>query len=185
MIKINLLPREEQKKAAPASATPYLAGLGVVVLLVLMGYGWYWLNGEIEGVQKEIERTQAELKRVEDITKLVDKLQKDKKTVQDKLKTVETLVAAQSGPVRLLDAVSRALPGEREIWLTGMVRAGKKLDISGFAFTPYSVATFMTNLGAAKELVSSVDLVVSEKAVVEQVPVERFSVTMELKEGKS
>lgn len=183
MIKINLLPREEQKKAAPPSATPYLAGLGVVVFLGLMGYGWYWLSGEIEGVQKEIERTQTELKRVEDITKLVDKLQKDKKTVQDKLKTVETLVAAQSGPVRLLDEISRDLP--KEIWLTSMVRAGKKLDISGFAFSPYSVATFMTNLGAAKELVNSVDLVVSEKAMVEQVPVERFSVTLELKEGKS
>ncbi len=183
MIKINLLPREEQKKAAPPSMTPYLAGLGVVVLLGVMGYGWYWLSGEVEAVQSEITRTQAELKRVEDITKLVDKLQKDKKTVQDKLKTVETLVTAQSGPVRLLDVISRDLP--KEVWLTGMVRAGKKLDISGIAFSPYAVATFMTNLGAAKELVNSVDLVVSEKAVVETVPVERFSITMDLKEGKS
>jgi type IV pilus assembly protein PilN len=183
MIKINLLPREEQRKSAPPSMTPYLAGLGVVALLGLMGYGWYWLNDEIDVVQKNIERTQAELKRVEDITKLVDKLQKDKKTVQDKLKTVETLVAAQSGPVRLLDEISRDLP--KEVWLTGMVRVGKKLDISGFAFSPYSVATFMTNLGGAKDLVNTVDLVVSEKAMVEQVPVERFSITMELKEGKS
>ncbi len=179
MIKINLLPREEQKKSAPPSMTPYLAGLGVVVLLGLMGYGWYWLNGEIEAVQAGITRTQAELKRVDDITKLVDQLQKDKKAVQDKLKIVETLVAAQSGPVRLLDEISRDLP--KEIWLTGMVRMGKKLDMSGFAFSPYSVATFMTNLGAAKELVNSVDLVVSEKAVVEQVPVEKFTITMEVK----
>ncbi|MBI4537847.1 MAG: PilN domain-containing protein [candidate division NC10 bacterium] len=183
MIKINLLPQEERKKTAPPSATPFLIGLGVAVLVGLMGYGWYWLSGEVEGVQKDIERTQAELKRVEDITKLVDKLQKDKKTVQDKLKTVETLVAAQSGPVRLLDVISRSLPGE--VWLSGMVRAGKKLDISGFAFSPFSVATFMTNLSGAKELVNSVDLVVSEKAVVETVPVERFSLTMDLKEGKS
>ncbi len=183
MIKINLLPREEQKKAAPPSLMPYLIGLGVLVVLGLMGYGWYWLNGEIEAVQKEIERTQAELKRVDDITKLVDQLQKDKKAVQDKLKIVETLVAAQSGPVRILDEVSKDLP--KEIWLTGMVRMGKKMDISGFAFSPYSVATFMTNLGAAKELVNSVDLVVSEKAVVEQVPVEKFSITMDLKESKS
>jgi Tfp pilus assembly protein PilN len=183
MIKINLLPKEEQKKAAPPSATPILAGLGVLALLGLMGYGWYWLNGEIEAVQQKIEATKADLKRVEDITKLVDKLQKDKKTVESKLKTVETLVAAQSGPVRLLDTISRALPAE--VWLTGMVRSGKKLDISGFAFSPFSVATFMTNLSGARELLNTVDLVVSEKAVVEQVPVERFSITVDLKEGKS
>jgi Tfp pilus assembly protein PilN len=183
MIKINLLPKEEQRKAAPPSAMPFLIGLGVLALLGLMGYGWYWLNGEIEAVQQKIEGTRAELKRVEDITKLVDKLQKDKKTVESKLKTVETLVAAQSGPVRLLDTISRSLPGE--VWLTGMVRAGKKLDISGIAYSPFAVATFMTNLSGAKELLNTVDLVVSEKAVVEQVPVERFSITIDLKEGKS
>jgi len=185
MIKINLLPREERKRQRHTQVNiPILLGLlGLVVTVLAMGYGWYWLNGEVNRLQSDIQTTQAELKRVEDITKLVDKLQKDKKAVQDKLKTVETLVAAQSGPVRLLDEISRGLP--EEVWLTSMARVGKKLDISGFAFSPYSVATFMTNLGGAKELVNTVDLVVSEKAVVEQVPVERFSITMELKEGKS
>jgi hypothetical protein len=43
----------------------------------------------------------------------------------------------------------------------------------------------MTNLSGASGLVSNVDLVVSEKATVEQVPVERFTITMEFKEGKS
>jgi type IV pilus assembly protein PilN len=183
MIKINLLPQEERKKFAPTSATPFLIGLGVLVLLGAMAYGWYWLDGEVQAVQREIERTQAELKRIEAITKLVDQLQKDKKNVQEKLKIVETLVAAQSGPVRLLDEVSRSLPAE--VWLTSMVRTGKKLDVAGIAFSPFHVATFMTNLGRAKDYIRTVDLVVSEKAVVEQVPVERFSITMEVIEGKS
>jgi type IV pilus assembly protein PilN len=179
MIKINLLPRDEQKKSAPISAKPILIGLGVVVVLAGLGYGWYWFSGVVEDVRQEIVRTQAELKRVEEIAKLVDKLQKDKKLVEDKIKVIDTLVVAQSGPVRLLDEISRALPSE--VWLTNFARTGKKLEISGIAFSNFHVATFMTNLGRAGELVSNVDLLVSEKAVVEQVPVERFSISVDLK----
>jgi Tfp pilus assembly protein PilN len=68
--------------------------------------------------------------------------------------------------------------------LTAIARTGKKMDVSGIAFSNFSVANFMTNLGKAAPLISNVDLVVSEKAVVEQIPVERFSITMEVKEGK-
>ncbi|HYL80032.1 MAG TPA: PilN domain-containing protein, partial [Candidatus Acidoferrum sp.] len=99
-----------------------------------------------------------------------------------KIKVIGSLVDAQAGPVRLLDEVSRALPNE--VWLTTLTRTGKKMEISGIAFSNFSVANFMTNLGKASPLISNVDLVVSEKAVVEQVPVERFSITMEVKEGK-
>ena len=42
----------------------------------------------------------------------------------------------------------------------------------------------MTSLGKASDLLSSVDLVVSEKTQVEGVPVEKFTITMEVKEGK-
>lgn len=183
MIKINLLPREEQKRSAPVNPLMILAGVGGVALLAVMAYGWVWLSEEVAAVEARIESTRVELKRIEEVAKLVDKLQKDRQLLQDKLKTIEALVAAQAGPVRILDEVSRALPNE--LWLTGLTQTGKKLEISGIAFTAFGVATFMTNLGQASELISNVDLVVSQKAVVEQVPVERFSVTMDVKPGKS
>jgi hypothetical protein len=56
------------------------------------------------------------------------------------------------------------------------------MDIQGVAFSNVKVADFMTNLSGATSLVSSVDLVESAKIAVEQVPVERFSITVELKE---
>ncbi len=75
-------------------------------------------------------------------------------------------------------------PFPNEVWLTSMSRTGKRLDISGIAFSNFSVANFMTNLGKGSTWLSNVDLVVSEKTQVEQVPVERFSITMEVKDGK-
>lgn len=181
MIKINLLPREERKRRTQVSPAVLLGVLGAVVVVLAMGYGWYWLNGEVNRLQSDIQATQAELKRFEELAKQVDKFQAEKKRLEEKIKVIETLVVAQGGPVRLLDEVSKALPNE--VWLTTFNRVGKRLEIGGIAFSNFSVANFMTNLGASA-LIANVDLVVSEKAVVEQVPVERFNITMDVKDGK-
>jgi type IV pilus assembly protein PilN len=182
MIKINLLPREERRRRAPINTKIWLGVAGAIVAFLAMGYGWFWLNGEVNRLQGDIRTTQAELKRFEEEAKLVDTFQAEKKRLEEKLKIIQALMVAQGGPVRLLDEISKALPNE--VWLTALTRSGKKLDISGIAYSNFNVATFMTNLGSATELIANVDLVVSEKAVVEQVPVERFSITMEVKDGK-
>ena len=181
MIKINLLPREERKRHTQVNPAVLLGVLGAVVVVLAMGYGWYWLNGEVNRLQSDIQATQAELKRFEELAKQVDKFQAEKKRLEEKIKVIETLVVAQGGPVRLLDEVSKALPNE--VWLTTFNRVGKRLEIGGIAFSNFSVANFMTDLGASA-LIANVDLVVSEKAVVEQVPVERFNITMDIKAGK-
>jgi type IV pilus assembly protein PilN len=181
MIKINLLPREERKRRTQVNPALLLGLLGAVFVVLAMGYGWYWLNGEVNRLQSDIQATQAELKRFEELAKQVDKFQAEKKRLEEKIKVIETLVVAQGGPVRLLDEVSKALPNE--VWLTTFNRVGKRLEIGGIAFSNFSVANFMTNLGASA-LIANVDLVVSEKAVVEQVPVERFNITMDVKDGK-
>jgi type IV pilus assembly protein PilN len=182
MIKINLLPREERRRRAPTSPLVGLSVLGAIVLAGVLFYGWYWLSAEVAGLEARIQQTQAELKRFEQLAKQVDQYQAEKKVLEEKIKIIQTLVAAQRGPVRLLDEVSRALPGE--VWLTAMNRTGKRLEVSGIAFSNFSVAAFMTNLSKASDYISSVDLVVSEKTLVEQVPVERFNITMEVKDGK-
>lgn len=182
MIKINLLPREERVRRAPVNTRVILVAAGAVVLVLAMAYGWYWLNGEVGRLQGSLQQTQADLKRFEEMAKQVDRFRQDKARLEEKIKIIETLVVAQGGPVRLLDEVSKALPSE--VWLTAMNRTGKRLEISGIAFSNFNVATLMTNLAKASDLLSNVDLVVSEKTQVERVPVEKFTITMEVKEGK-
>ena len=182
MIKINLLPREERVRRAPVNTTLILAAAGAVVLVLAMAYGWYWLTGEVGRLQASLQQTQADLKRFEEMAKQVDRFRQDKARLEEKIKVIQTLVTAQGGPVRILDEVSKALPNE--VWLTAMNRTGKRLEISGIAFSNFNVATLMTSLGKASDLLSSVDLVVSEKTQVEGVPVEKFTITMEVKEGK-
>jgi type IV pilus assembly protein PilN len=183
MIKINLLPREERVRRAPIDTRLILAGLGVVVALLAMAYGWYWLSGDVERLQGAIRQAQADVKRYDDLAKQVDTFRTEKKLVEDKIKVIETLVAAQTGPVKLLDEVSKDLPNE--VWLTSFTRTGKRLEISGVAFSNFNVATLMTNLGNAPNLLTNVDLVVSEKTTIEGQSAEKFTITAEIVEGKS
>jgi type IV pilus assembly protein PilN len=183
MIKINLLPREERRRAAPVSTSRIGGVVGAVIVVAVLGAGWFWLNTEVGRLQAAIQQTQAEYKRYEEEAKLVERFRADKNRLEEKIKIIETLVAAQRGPVRILDEVSKALPNE--VWLTSINRTGKRLEISGIAFSNFSVAAYMTNLGKASDWITGVDLVISEKTTVEQVPVERFTITMELKEGKT
>ena len=133
----------------------------------------------------DIAQTQADLRRFDELAKQVERFRGEKQKLQDKIKVIETLVAAQSGPVRVLDEVSKALPNE--VWLTAFNRTGRRLELSGIAFSPFQVADFMKNLGvgAAGDLLQSVDLVISESTKVEEVPVQRFTITADLREGKA
>ncbi len=182
MIKINLLPKEEQKRRAPVRPNTVLFTAGAIILVVAMAYGWYWLSGTVQAVATDIENRKVELKRFESRAKDVEKYQAEKKRLEERLKAINSLVAATGNSSRLLDEVSKALPNE--VWLTSISRVGKKIDIAGFAFTNLGVATFMTNLSNASSILSNVDLLESAKSTVEQIPVERFSITAEVKDTK-
>jgi len=183
MIKINLLPREEQIRHRPLDTTFLFGAVCAIVLAIAMAWGWFWLNGEVNRVQADIAQTQADLRKFDELAKQVERFRGEKQKLQDKIKVIETLVAAQSGPVRVLDEVSKALPND--VWLTAFNRTGRRLELSGIAFSPFQVADFMKNLGAAGDLLQSVDLVISESTKVEEVPVQRFTITADLREGKA
>lgn len=182
MIKINLLPREERIRRAPVDSRLVLAGMGAGILILAMGYGWYWLNGEVERLEGAIQQARADLRRYEELAKQVDRFREEKKRLEEKIKVIDALTAAQRGPVRILDEVSKALPNE--VWLTSLSRAGNRLDISGIAFSNFNVAALMTNLSKVPNLLSNVDLVVSEKTTVGNVGVEKFTITAQIVEGK-
>lgn len=182
MIKINLLPREERAKGARLNTRFVLGAACGVAVLLAMAYGWYWLSSEVSRLETSIAQTQADLRRFDELAKQVDRFRAEKKRLEEKIKIIETLVAAQAGPVQILDEVSKALPPE--VWLTALNRAGKRLEISGIAFSNFNVATLMTNLGKASKLMTNVDLVIAEKTTVEDVSMERFTITAEVIEAK-
>src|SRR3972149_2419361 len=106
MIKINLLPHVTRKKAA-VNRRAQLAGLGaVVVVLVLLSAWWYMVSASRE-LRIRVERTQQELRRYEEVAKKVAQFEADKKRLEEKIKTIDRLIAGQTAPARPMDQVSR------------------------------------------------------------------------------
>lgn len=178
MIRINLLPKDRQRRGISVGQPFLFAVLGAVILLGAMGGVWYWLDGQVEQLRQDIAVQRRELDRYQREIKKVEQFKADKKRLEDRLKVIEKLAAEQGGPVRLLDRVSRALP--EEVWLTAMTKTRDKLTLQGYAFSNFGIANFMTELGKLQPMLRSVELTFSEKATVERVPVERFEITAAL-----
>lgn len=178
MIKINLLPHVSRKKAA-VNRRAQMAGLGAVVVVVALGLAWWNMASEARSLRAKIEVTQQELKRYDEVAKKVAKFEADKKRLEEKIKTIDRLIASQTGPVRLMDQISRQLPSE--VWLSALREVGGRVTLQGYAFTDFAIAEYMTRLKRDAGLFSEVELSFSERSVVQKVPVKRFELTLRIK----
>jgi len=150
MIRINLLATERavQKKApagAPSARGAYiLLFLFVGGALVLCGGAWWWESQVIERLNSDIGTAQKRQAQLQEIKRQVDVFEAKKKTLEAKVNLIERLKAEQSGPVHMLDEISKALPDF--VWLTSMDQAGAGLKFSGQANSLSSVADFISAL---------------------------------------
>ena len=154
MIKINLLAGTQQTKAR-AVKTPRFEGVGTlgqnvlmggVVILALLFIGWRWYSLEVEShrLRTEIAKAQAEKERLQAIIKKGEEYKAKKELLERKIALITQLKKNQSGPVHLLDEISKQLPDF--LWLDSMTEAGGNVMIQGKATTYNAVSNFYNNL---------------------------------------
>lgn len=178
MIKINLLPHVSRKKAA-VNRQVQLAGVGAAALVLVLLYAWWYMLSASWKLDEQIKVTQNELKRYEEVAKKVAQFEADKKRLEEKIKIIDRLIASQTGPVRLMDQLSRQLPAE--VWLTSLKESGGRVTLQGYAFTDFAIAEYMTRLQRDAGLFSEVELSFSERSEVQKIPVKRFELALRLK----
>jgi type IV pilus assembly protein PilN len=158
MIKINLLATAQQTKAR-ASSVPKFEGVGSlgqnvlmvgVVLLAALFIAWQWysLASEQSRLAREISKAEAEKKRLEAIIKKGEDFKTKKELLQRKIALITQLKKNQSGPVHLLDEVSKTLPDF--LWLDNMTDSNFNIQIRGKATTYNAVSNFYNNLTASR-----------------------------------
>ncbi|HXH27972.1 MAG TPA: PilN domain-containing protein [Candidatus Polarisedimenticolia bacterium] len=158
MIKINLLATTQQTKTR-ASALPKFEGVGslgqnalmvgVVVLAVLfIAWQWYSLASEKSRLAHEISKAEEEKKRLAAIIKKGEDFKAKKELLQRKIALITQLKKNQSGPVHLLDEVSKTLPDF--LWLDAMSESNFNIQIRGKATTYNAVSNFYNNLTASR-----------------------------------
>ncbi len=152
MIKINLL---AEKKAARArtqrlkldgsvNAQSFLMVGGLVLGLLYVGWQYRVVSSESKRLDASIAEAQKEELRLRAVNARGEELKKRREELQAKVELITQLKNNQSGPVHMLDQVSKNLPDF--LWLESLNESAAALSINGKATTYNAVSNFYNNL---------------------------------------
>jgi type IV pilus assembly protein PilN len=154
MIRINLLTtdRGAVKKKAGAGVTAaqrVTIGAALIMLATLVGIGWwFWsLQTESKQLDEEIARAEVEAQQLRSVLAQVQKFETEKARLQQRVSLIEQLRRGQTGPVHILDEVSKALPDR--LWLVSLSQRAADFTIEGRTTSLTGVSDFVANLQAS------------------------------------
>jgi type IV pilus assembly protein PilN len=180
MIKINLLAAERKavKRAVFQAGQKLTIGCSAILIIAALFVGWrYWsIQQQSAQLDKEISEGQQETTRLHAIIQNVQQFEQRKAQLQQRVVLIEQLRKSQTGPVHMLDEISRALPPM--LWLTALKQADDSVTIDGQCMAVTGLTDFVTNLEASGYFKKSVDIVSSQIETLAQPPVEliKFSI---------
>jgi len=157
MIRINLLSEAKPSKSRsfkpniqmPGNVPQNLLMVALVALtLVFVSWKWYSLKAEHSDLSGRIVKAEAEKKRLDEIIAKGDTYKARRDLLNKKIGLITQLKKNQSGPVHLLDEISRKLPDF--LWLDRMSGVNNGVTISGKATTYNAVSNFYNNLTGSK-----------------------------------
>jgi type IV pilus assembly protein PilN len=184
MIRINLLSTEREiaKKKKPFQAGHKMAaGCALILLLTAAFGGWrFWtVSRDSARIDAEIAAAQQETARLHSLIQQVQVFEQQKAQLQQRVVLIEQLRKGQTGPVHMLDQISRALPSM--LWLTEVKQNPKADDevlIDGRSTTLTGLSDFVMNLEASGYFKRSIEIVSTTTESMPQPPGEliRFQI---------
>lgn len=172
MIRINLLPvRAAQRKEKLRSQLSILL-LSLVLVSLICGVLYVQQQRTNENLQSEIADINRRNTELQKIIGEVRDYEKRKADLEQKLQVLGALKDGKTGPVRLMDDLSNALP--ENLWLTSFAEQNGSVDLSGVADTEQTVALFMQRLDASGYY-QNIELNVTEQTNVGNRRMQRFT----------
>lgn len=184
MIRINLLAsdRERTKKRAITLGTvgqKLTIGCSLILILAALFCGWrYWtVTRESSQLDADIAAAQQETGRLRSIIVQVQQFEQRKAQLQQRVVLIEQLRSGQTGPVHMLDQISRALPPM--LWLTELKQqAAADVLIEGRCTTLTGLSDFVSNLEASGYFKRSIEIVSTQTETIPQPPGELIKFTI-------
>jgi type IV pilus assembly protein PilN len=168
VIKVNLLAVDRERTKRKAVSKFQIGGqkatiassLLLVVTVLLIGW-WYWsLQNASVALDQQIAEAQRETQRLQSIIRQVQQFEARRAQLQQRVTLIEQLRKGQTGPVHLLDTISRSLPDT--MWLTELKQTGNDVLIEGQCMTLTSLSDFVSALGASGVFSGPVEIVDSQ-----------------------
>ena len=182
MIRINLLAAErgaaKKTRAAGGVTTAQRVTIGAALILlstlVTVGW-WYWaLHTRSVRLDEEIAAAEVKAQQLRSVLAQVQKFEARKAVLQQRVTLIEQLRKGQSGPVHILDEVSKALPDR--LWLIAMAQRGADFTFDCRTTSMTGVSDFVANLEASPWFKKPVELLDSQVDQTPQGPLVRFTI---------
>jgi type IV pilus assembly protein PilN len=164
MIRINLLsadrPAAKKKAVTFGTASQKITvGCSLILILAVVFVGWrYWALGhQSTEIDAAIAAGQQETTRLSSVIQQVQQFEQRKGQLQQRVVLIEQLRKDQTGPVHMLDQISRALPSM--LWLTALKQTGDSVLIDGRSTTITALSDYVANLEATGYFKRSIEIV--------------------------
>lgn len=144
MIRINLLPHREQKRAARQSRYLILLGMTSLAAIAVVVTGYLFYAARIETQAKRNEFLTSENIKLDREISEIEKLKAEKQSLLDRKKIVERLQSGRSEAVLAMDQLVRQTP--EGIYLKEARANNDQLTLIGYAQSNARVSTLMRNL---------------------------------------
>lgn len=165
MIRINLLvvDRERAKRRAKFQLGQKVTvgcSLILVAAALLVGW-WYWsLENQSAELDQRILDAGNETVRLQALIQQAQQFEQRRAQLQQRVTLIEQLRNGQSGPVHLLDQISRSLPDT--MWITAMKQSGADVVIDGRCLSLTALSDFVGNLEASTFFERPVEIIDSQ-----------------------
>jgi type IV pilus assembly protein PilN len=164
MIRINLLAAERSKTKKKGgllgtAGQKLTVGCSLILIIAVMFVVWrLWaLNRDSTTIDAQIAAAQQETTRLHSVIQQVQQFEQRKAQLQQRVVLIEQLRKGQTGPVHMLDQLSRALP--QMLWLTELKQAGDDVIVDGKCTTLTGLSEFVSNLEASGYFKRSIEIV--------------------------
>jgi type IV pilus assembly protein PilN len=148
MIRINLLPGPRARRGQKPSNVRIEAAAAAAIILLTVAACLYYsseLNAEVEARQFEKQEKEKQLAALKEKVKRVEDFEQRKKLLEEKNRVIEQLEKSRSGPVLVMDHVSRS-SDPLKLWLVKFTMKGNDVELEGRALTNDDVVEFVSNL---------------------------------------
>ena len=165
MIRINLLAvdRERTKRKAKFDVGQKItvACSFILVAAALVVGWWFWsLQRDSANLDQQIAQAEQETQRLQSIIQQVAQFEARRAQLQQRVTLIEELRKGQTGPVHLLDQISKSLP--ESMWLVDLRQAASEITIDGRCTSLSALSDFISALEASNLFERPVDIIDSK-----------------------
>lgn len=180
MIRINLLPHREQKKAAHRLRFQLLLGGTLAAGALLVGIGYLLLDHQLSRQEHRNQYLQQEISKLDGQIKDISKLKKQRDDLLSRKQLVEKLQEGRNEAVHVFDQLLRQTPDG--VYLSSFRQTGPQIALSGYAQSGARVSSFMRALSQSDVFAAPV-LVEVKSSIVNNQRVSEFTLNASLRQS--